>query len=345
MKGNHLRIEGRPFDRLGEAELAAWRTLHAAQGPKQWAFQSVGFAAAVHETVASVRVALLWRSDKLVGVLPLQRQPGRWGRLGLHEPVGGLMADYAGLLAGEGVRTAWSALLAGAGVPCLFFTHLDEHQRSLGLAGTQPRLGLRTRIHIEGGVAHWAWLRAQDKKLVDDTERRERKLQRDHGEVGFAMDSPQAELDLQTLIAAKNDQYRRTGAQGGPLLQPRNQRLLARLLAQPSDGCRVRLSMLKAGDQWVSGHFGLQSGSTLHYWFPVYGETFAAYSPGRILFKHVILQSGAAGINLIDRGEGDTTAKRDFATETHQFFKGLEARGLQGHAISTAQRVAWRLAG
>jgi len=344
MKGNNLRIEGRPFDRLGEPELAAWCALHAAQGSQQWAFQSVGFAAAVHETVAPVRVALLWRAADLVGVLPMQRQPGRWGRLGLHEPVGGLMADYAGLLAGEGVHTSWSALLAGSGVPCLFFTHLDEHQLKLGLTGAQPRLGLRTRIHAEGGTAHWAWLRTQDKKLVDDTERRERKLQRDHGEVSFAMDALQAEHDLQTLIAAKNDQYRRTGAQGGPLLEPRNQRLLGHLLAYPSEGCRVRLSLLKAGDQWVSSHFGLQSGSTLHYWFPVYGEAFAAYSPGRVLFKHMLLQSDAAGISLIDRGEGDTAAKRDFATETHQFFRGLESGNWAGRGLTVARRVAWRIA-
>jgi CelD/BcsL family acetyltransferase involved in cellulose biosynthesis len=168
---------------------------------------------------------------------------------------------------------------------------------------------------------------------------------RNHGEVSFAMDSPHAEQDLQTLIAAKNDQYRRTGAHGGPLLQPRNQRLLAHLLAHPSDGCRVRLSLLRVGDQWVSSHYGLQSGTTLHYWFPVYGEAFATYSPGRILFKHVILQAPKTGINLIDRGEGDTAAKRDFATESHRFFKGFEARGLRGQAVAMAQKLAWRFSG
>lgn len=344
MKGSPIRIEGRPFHRLCEPELAAWRALHAALGPQQWAFQSVGFAAAVHETVAPVRVALLWRADELVGVLPMQRQPGRWGRLGMHEPVGGRMADYAGLVAAEGIRTAWSALMAGAGVSCLSFSHLDEHQLRLGLTGAQPRLGLRTRIHRDGGAAHWAWLRTQDKKLVDDTERRGRKLARDHGKVGFALHSPQAEQDLQTLIAAKNNQYRRTGAASGPLLEPCNQHLLAHLLAHPSVDCRVRLSVLKAGDQWVAGHFGLQSGAALHYWFPVYGEAFAAYSPGRVLFKHVILQGGAVGIQLIDRGEGDTAAKRDFATETHQFFRGLETSNWSGRTLALARRIAWRVA-
>jgi CelD/BcsL family acetyltransferase involved in cellulose biosynthesis len=342
MTASKLRVEGRAFDQLSTQELAAWSALHAANSAQQWAFQSVGFAAAVHETVAPVRVGLLWRADQLVGVLPLQRQPGRWGRLGLYEPVGGLMADYAGLLAGEGVCTSWAELLAGAGVSCLYFTHLDENQLSQGLTGTQPRPGLRTRIHTEGGAAHWAWLRTQDKKLVDDTERRERKLQRDHGEVRFAMDSLQADQVLQNLITAKNAQYRRTGAQSGPLLELQNQRLLAYLLANPSDGCRVRLSLLKAGEQWVSSHFGLQSGKTLHYWFPVYGEAFAAYSPGRILFKHVLLQSDAAGISLIDRGEGDTAAKRDFATESHQFFRGLESKGSLGQLVAIAQRLKWR---
>lgn len=340
-----LRVEGRSFESLGAAELAAWNALHAAQGETRWAFQSVGFSAAVHQTVASVRVALLWQGDGLAGVLPMQRQPGRWGRMGLHVPVGGLMADYAGLLARPGVRTHWQALLAGASVPCLYFTHLDESQLRFGLAGAQPRTGLRTRIHSEGGAAHWHWLRQQNKKLVEDTDRRERKLQREHGDVVFSMDSPGAEQDLQWLIDAKNAQYRRTGASSGPLLDPRHQRLLAYLMANPSEGCQARLSVLKAGQEHVSCHFGLQSGTTLHYWFPAYGESFSAYSPGRILFKNVILHANSVGINLIDRGEGDSAAKRDFANESHHFLKGVEMRGMRGRAIALAQRIAWKLSG
>lgn len=345
MKVASLWIEGRPFDRLSEAELSAWRALHALQGSQRWAFQSVGFSTAVHQTLAPVRVALLWQGNELAGVLPMQRQPGRWGRLGLYEPVGGLMADYTGLVAAEGLRTSWPVLLAGARVPCLYFTHLDEHQLGYGLSGGQARVGLRTRIHAEGGAAHWAWLRTKDKKLVDDTERRERKLQRDHGEVSFVMDSPNPEQDLQTLIELKNAQYRRTSADSGPLLEPCNQRLLAYLLAHPSDGCRACMSVLKAGDQWVSGHFGLQSGATLHDWFPAYDERYAAYSPGRILYKYRILHADRSGIALIDRGEGDTTAKRDFATESHYLVRGMEAIGLYGQALAAARRVAWRLAG
>lgn len=345
MSGAALRVEGRSWERLGSAELAAWNALHAAQKDQQWAFQSVGFAAAVHETVAPVHVALLWQRDELVGVLPLQRQPGRWGHMGLYVPVGGLVADYTGLLARPGVRIHWQALLTGAGVPCLYFTHLDEQQLQFGLAGVQPKVGLRTRIHAQGGAAHWHWLRHQDKKLVEDTERRERKLQREQGSLVFALDSPSTEIDLQWLIDAKNAQYRRTGASAGPLLEPCYQRLLAHLIAHPSDGCRARLSVLKAGGKNISSHLGLQSGTTLHYWFPVYDEAFAAYSPGRILFKHVILQADAAGIGMIDRGEGDTAAKRDFATESHQFLKGLEVNGIRGHCLAWMQRLQWRLNG
>lgn len=274
----------------------------------------------------------------------MQRQPGRWGRMGLHVPVGGMMADYTGLLARPGVQTHWKTLLAGASVPHFYFTHLDETQLKFGLDGVQPRTGLRTRIHSEGGVAHWHRLRQQNKKLVEDTDRRERKLEREHGQVLFAMDSSSAVQDLQWLIETKNAQYRRTGASCGPLLNPRHQQLLNYLLAHPSQGCQPRLSVLKAGSKYVSCHFGLQSGTTLHYWFPAYDEAFSAYSPGRILFKNVILQSDAAGIDLIDRGEGESAAKRDFATESHQFFRGSKVRGVRGHAIAWAQRIAWRLA-
>lgn len=340
-----LRAEGRAFDCLSGADLAAWNALHAAYGSDRWAFLSAGFSAAVHQTVAPVRVVLLWQGDALAGVLPLQRQRGRLGRLGIYEPVGGLMADYAGLLAAPGVHTSWPALLVGGAIPCLFFTHLEEQQQRHGLGGGVATVGLRTRIHTDGGVAHWAWLRTQNKKLVDDTERRERKLQRDHGVTDFVSDSLTPLEDLQVLIDSKNAQYLRTGAQGGPLLAQQNQRLLTYLLQHPSEGCRARLSVLQAGGQWVSSHFGLQSGQTLHYWFPVYGEAFAAYSPGRILFKHVILQADAAGIRLIDRGQGDTPAKRDFATESHQFFKGLEWRGARGALLAAAQRLSWRYLG
>ena len=343
MSGDRLRIQRKPFGMLTLAERSGWeQLLHEASAG--WAFLSPTYAEAVDRAVGVVEVVLCWRDDRLVAVMPVQRASGWLGRLGLREPAGREMSDYFGLLACAGVKVDWQALLRAAGIPCLYFTHLDESQAAHGLTGNDPRKGLRTRIHADGGDAHWAWLRTQDKKLVSDTERRERKLVAEHGPLEFEMQSARPEEDLRTLVAMKNAQYKRTGHDGGALLNPANARLLQRLLASDDPHCRPRLSVLRAGGQFVAGHFGLQCGPLLHYWFPVYDNRFAAYSPGRILYRHILTGAGREGIACIDRGEGDSMAKRDFANEEHQFFKGMIETSPRGRVLGLLQRLRWRFA-
>lgn len=345
MSAHQLRIQRKPFAALSTAERNGWADLLRQSTTSRWAFLSPTYAEAANETLGSVDVLLCWQADALVGVMPLQRAAGWVGRLGMREPVGRSMTDYFGLLAPPGVTLDWGQLLRAADLPCLYFTHLDESQAAHGLTGDSPRKGLRTRIHPGGGEAHWEWLRTQDKKLVNDTERRERKLAADHGPIQFEMRSGTPDQDLDRLVALKNAQYRRTGHDGGALLDPSNARLLAYLSKSKDPDCRPLLSILRCGDQWVAGHFGLQCGALLHYWFPVYDNRFSAYSPGRILYRQVLRDALAEGIECIDRGEGDSAAKRDFANETHHLFKGLVSSGLHGHALATSQRLIWRLVG
>jgi len=342
---NALRIERQRLAHLSPSTLAAWHALHAAHHSPGGAFLSFAYASAVQQSLGvDVQVILLWREEQLVGVLVVQRQPGWLGRFGLFEPVGGEMTDYFGMLAMDDVRTNWQDMLRAASVPCLYFTHLDETQQRYGLGGEQPRTGLRTVIHPEGGRTHWERLRSIDKKLVSDTERRERKLAQDHGETVFELQSSQPAADLSTLIALKNDQYLRTGKTGGPLLKIENVRLLQTLLGAQETGCRPVLSTLKVNGQMVAAHMGLVAGRTLHYWFPVYDERYARYSPGRVLMRNVLYASADVGIEVIDRGEGDTQAKREFATEEHRYGRGLVFVGWRGYLLGLYMRVQWRRA-
>ncbi len=343
MTSDRLRIQRKSFETLTTAERDGWTRLLSESTTSRWAFLSPTYAEAVNDTLGPVDVVLCWRADELVAVMPLQRAAGWLGRLGMREPVGRQMTDYFGLLARPGVALDWKTLVREARIPCLHFTHLDESQAAHGLTGDSPRKGLRTHIHADGGEAHWEWLRTQDKKLVSDTERRERKLVAEHGPIQFEMQSKMPEQDLDVLVDLKNAQYQRTGHDGGALLYPANARLLSRLLTSTDSNCHPQLSVLRCGDQWVAGHFGLQCGPLLHYWFPVYDNRFSAYSPGRILYRHVLLEARAQGIACIDRGEGDSAAKRDFANEEHGFYKGMPSAGLLGWSISSAQRLQWRL--
>ncbi|MBS0493917.1 MAG: GNAT family N-acetyltransferase [Proteobacteria bacterium] len=344
MSTNRLRIQRKPFKTLTMGEHDAWVRLLAESTSSRWAFLSPTYAEAVNVAIGPVEVLLCWDGDALVGVMPLQRTIGWLGQWGLWEPAGRRMTDYFGLLAHPGVKLDWQSLLRAAGVPCVCFTHLDESQADHGLTGVGPRVGLRTRIHPDGGTAHWEWLRRQDKKLVSDTERRERKLVAEHGPLEFQMQSASPVQDMESLVALKTAQYRRTGHDEGALLNPENIGLLTRLLASTSPDCLPMLSVLRCGGQLVAGHFGLQCGALLHYWFPAYNPCFSAYSPGRILTRHILLDAERYGITCLDRGEGDSAAKRDFATEEHLYFMGLVQASPWGQALGALQRLRWRLA-
>lgn len=339
-----LHITRTTFAKLAAPDLAAWRALMADHPQNQRAFVSPTFCAAAESAYSRpVSVVLLrGRADgRLLGVLPLQARDSLAGTLGVYEPVAGVMSDWFGLVAEPSLRITPQGLMAASGIGCVDFSHLDETQAAHGLQGEGPRIGLRTRIQGTGD-AHWEALRLIDKKLVSDTERRERKLVAEHGPLTFAFQAVQPREALGQLIALKQDQYRRTGHLQAPLFDAGNTRLLHALLDQRDPLCTGVLSTLHAGDQLVAVHFGLQSGAMLHFWFPVYEDRYAAYSPGRILYRHVIRDAHLHGVAVLDRGEGDSKAKRDFANEEHLFYKGVWASGLRGVVAKAALSAEWR---
>jgi hypothetical protein len=87
--------------------------------------------------------------------------------------------------------------------------------------------------------------------------------------------------------------------------------------------------VLRVDGRLVAAHFGLRIDSTLHYWFPVYDEAFQAYSPGRILLKHVILAASQMGIHK---------------NEEHKYYRGLwVSPSLRGIIARLAMSIVWRL--
>jgi len=82
----------------------------------------------------------------------------------------------------------------------------------------------------------------------------------------------------------------------------------------------------------------------LHVWFPVYNPKYSSYSPGRILFKHILVVAAQHGIRLFDRGEGDTQAKREFSNEEHIFSYGLwHVAGWRGLRARIVLSAFWRI--
>lgn len=331
------------FLELSAGELQVWNSLIENYPLNRRAFLSPGYCRAVATHFVGVRVLIFWEHGQPVGFLPLQTGQGLLMLGGVHGPVGGAMADYFGLVAKPGFELQIAQILQQSRINAISFGHLSESQAAFGLSGEQPRIGLRTHIG-ESGNLFWEELKTLDKKLVLDTERRERKLATECGTLSFELNSSNSEADLEELIRLKQSQYDRTGKQSAPLFDERNINLLRSLRTSTDPSCSGLLSVLRVDGKLVAAHFGLRCHETLHFWFPVYAVDFRSYSPGRILLKNIILAGAEQGIRIIDRGEGDTPAKRDFSNQEHRYYRGAWLRpGLFGLVGRAAIALAWRM--
>ncbi len=321
------------------ADQEIWRGFLAQQTV---AFVSYPYVRAVAACVPSVRICRLVQDGRTVAFFPFQYRSAAHAAAGIGERLGGELSDYFGLIAEPGFRIEPRVLLRLSGLRSLYFTHLDESQGENGLGGEKPEVGHRIDFP-QGGEAFWEERARSDKKFTSDTERRERKLIREYGPVRFVFSEDDVERSLNGLIAYKRDQYRRT--QVADVLSEKRTRNILHALGRTRDAqCSGIVSTLHAGDTWVASHFGLRCGSTLHYWFPVYNPALKAFAPGRILLKQIIHSAQTNGLKRIDRGAGDSVAKRDFSTSRHFFYSGLwQQPGLVALAHRMGLAIGWRM--
>lgn len=329
-----------PHD-LEPVEVSAWEELCATSTSVHSPFFSPHFALAVASVHPGVKICVLRKAGHPVGFLPFQYS-SRWHRwLAAAGPVGGQMNDYFGLIAEPDVYIGSSRLLRLAGLRHLGFTHLDETQLNFGLEGERPETGLRIQL-AAGANGRWEQLRDRKKRFVEDTERRARKLESAHGPLRFqfAETSPAA---LAQLIRMKRLQYASTNVRDS-LAQEWKRKLLENLAGVKEPTCSGILSVLYAGETWVASHFGLRSKTVMHYWFPVYNPDLREFAPGRLLLKHVCEAAPREGIRCIDRGAGDSQAKRDIANEQHLYYRGAWYQpGPRAAAVRALHSLKWRL--
>jgi CelD/BcsL family acetyltransferase involved in cellulose biosynthesis len=337
-----LRAEVLPPSRLGESELAEWSRLMATLPNLQRAFFSPGFALACEEAFGRTEVAVLHEGGVIRAFLPFQFKTAWHARLRLAERIGGELCDNAGLIADPGFAIDPATLLRCCGLGVLFITHLTEGEEAFGLIPSEWEIGHRIDLSA-GSASYFATLRTNRKAFVQDTERRLRRAAREYGPLTFASVTAPERKDVMQLIADKRRQYQRTDT-GDVFGDPRRLRVIEALTEAPRPDCMPVLSTLTAGERVLARHLGLLHAGVLNYWFPVYDVAAQKISPGRLLLWHMIERAEALGIRLVDRGSGDSEAKRDFSTGTVRLgranFLAGTARGRIAHLLQAAE---WQL--
>lgn len=285
---------------------------------------------------------MIHQGDRPVAFFPFQFESNLFKCLQSAVRLGGESSDYCGVVAEPGFYTNPREILRFAFLKTFYFTHLDATQMEFGLTGEKPEIGLRIRLGSEGGD-YIGKIKERHPKFLSETVRLAKRFEKEHGEFRFTFLERKWEKPLRHLLTEKRRQYSRTDVPD-PLADKRKIRLLERLASSDIKRCRGVISTLYAGSTWVSSHFGLRNQGTLHYWFPVYNHELGRFPSGHFLLLKIISCSLEEGITKIDRGCGDTPAKRLFSNEEHFFYRGLwAARGIRSCISQKIYSFKWRM--
>lgn len=321
--------------------VAAWDQLLAGDRTLHSPFLSAHYARAVQASGVRVRVCVVYRDGAPCAFFPFQFGSLYEMLAGSAGPVGGVMTDYVGLVARQGLQIPPTQLLKLARLNTFTFSHLDQTQQAFGVQGEQPRIGLRLQLDPVDPLG--TLLRPQH-RYMKDSERCARLAERDLGPLRFEFDQSEDRTALlDRLIEQKRLQYQRTDVPDS-LSEPWTRHLLHLLAQLDEPACKGRLSTLYAGDHWLASHFGLTCHGVLHHWMPVYNPDLNKYAPGRLLMHRMIEACPPAGLLTIDHGEGDSPSKRQTANEEHVYYRGQWHNRSVASLISRGyQSLKWRL--
>jgi CelD/BcsL family acetyltransferase involved in cellulose biosynthesis len=312
------------FDALSGLELDAWHRLRDANPLLDNPYFHPGFAAAVHASGDPVQVVVgRDAGGGIESLLPCHRDGS------LLRPVGWPGADFQGPILAPGTSFPARDLLAD-GIRGYAFDHLLEVCDDFGpwVESSRPS----PFLDVSGGLDGYLG-RASDsgKSNFGQARRRTNKAEKTYGPVRFEADVV-SEDDLRRVIDLKRGQYAATGAKDYFVEQHRVD-LLTRLLHIRDTSFGGILSTLYAGPHLLAAHFGLRSGSVLHWWFPVYDPEFSALAPGWMLLRELVAASPALGITRIDLGRGEDEYKRRAKTGETFVSQGLVTKSSARRAI------------
>ncbi|GAA2573149.1 GNAT family N-acetyltransferase [Actinomadura fulvescens] len=312
----------RPRD-LGEAEVKRWRDLQLTHPDLASPFLAPEFAIGVDRFRAecTVRVAVVEDATGIVAFFPYER-----GALGTGHPVGFGLTDLQGIIAPPGLRLNARALLRACGLGVWDFDHLLAHQPTFAPFHSVRRV--EPVMDLSGGFDAFADKARQAAPKTHKTIRyKERKLGRDVGEVRYVFSSDDR-ADLRRLMEWKSAQYTRTG-RTDRFARP----WIVRLVQHFHETGFGVLSVLYAGDEPVSSHFGLRNGHVMAGWFPAYDLRFGKYSPGMIGHVHLARGCAGHGITEIAMGRGGKEFKEGLTSREIPIAEGRVARTTPGAGV------------
>ena len=182
-----------------------------------------------------------------------------------------------------------------------------DHVSPLHLSADHPRLTIETAstpwVDLSKGFTAYCQRRRElGGSLLKQTQRKTRKLQREIGAIAFEFDA-NVDAAMDCLLRWKSKQHERTHVPDA-FQQPWLVSLLRAVAETKSAGFRGRISLLKAGGRPIAVHLGVETSTHAHLWYPAYDYDLRHYSPGNVLFLHLVEALAESGVRRFDFGPG-----------------------------------------
>jgi CelD/BcsL family acetyltransferase involved in cellulose biosynthesis len=314
---------------LTEGELDLWKQWLSEDDVLRSPCFHPEFTRAIAAVRNDVRVAVLGDGDGPAAFFPFQH-----GRLGFGRPVGGRLCDFHGVITRPGFEFPANEFIRRAGLVAWDYTHLP-----VTLTAFAPHhVAVEPSGYLDlsrGFDAYVEERRQSGSKTIAKQQRKTRKMERELGPLRFEPDVADPEM-LRTMMDWKSNQYWRTGI-GDVFSFDWVVALLNRLHAMRTAEFRGKLSALYAGDNLLALHFGMQTETVLHYWFPVYDPAFQEFSPGIAMLLEIARDADDAGIRRIDLGKGN----EDFKTSLRSAAFDVAAGSVGGGGMIGGARQCW----
>jgi CelD/BcsL family acetyltransferase involved in cellulose biosynthesis len=251
-----------------------------------------------------VRVVVMEDEGRVVGFFPFQR-----GSLGRGRPVGGHLSDQHGVIGAPDLHFDARALLRAARLTSWEFDHLLAAQAPF--APFHKHRDVSPIVDLTSGYEAYCRSRLDaGSNRIKQTERKARKFEREVGPLRWVPHVPDL-AGLDRVFADKSDQCRAAGLPD--VFGARwSRELVRRVLETQENGFAGCLSALYVSDELAAVHAGMRSDRAWHWWFPVYEDKYAKYSPGSILLLEVARETARLGLDYLDLGKGEDPYKQSF---------------------------------
>lgn len=309
------RIKAREID---DNIATRWRTLQASNPALANPYFNVEYLQSVAAVRDDVFVSIIEEAGEVIGFFPWQSKDGR-----VAAPVGGRLSDYQGIIGVPERRWDYDAILDASGPKIWDFDHLLASQPPASvyrkIEDVSPIMEMR-----DGFEAYLAERKQAGAKRIDQFRRKARKFEREVGELVVECYSDSEEAFRQ-VIEWKNAQCRRTGVPEF-LTWGWTEGMLREIWRRRSKEFAGMLTIIRANDEIIAGHFGMRSASVCHWWFPTYNAAYGKYSPGGILLLKLAEAVAGEGISMVDLGKGDDAYKPSFANAEVPLLEGSVMR-------------------